>query len=233
MRVPAAPSRDATRRLAMTGGGEARAILRRAPLRLVSRAEQTMRMPAITKRWTAEEVRALIDESRPSPRYEVVDGELLVTPSPRPLHQMAVAELHDALRRYARAQGIGRVYLSPADLELEPDSIVQPDVFVVPASVGPLAESWAPVKALLVAVEVLSPSSVRHDRVVKRRLFQRVGVPEYWIVHVDARMVERWRPGDEHPAVLDERLEWAPAGASEPWVLDLVALFAEVHGERA
>lgn len=65
------------------GGG----TLRRAPLRTLFVAEQTMSMPAASRRWTVEEVRAMQDEERAWPRYELIDGELLVTPAPRRLHQ--------------------------------------------------------------------------------------------------------------------------------------------------
>ena len=57
-------------------------------------------------------------------------------------------------------------------------------------------------------VEILSPSSARHDRFTKRRRYQRTGVSEYWVVDLDARAVERWRPGDARPEVLDEVLIW-------------------------
>ena len=62
----------------------------------------------------------------------------------------------------------------------------------------------------LLAVEVLSPSTARADRTVKRRLYQRAGVPEYWIVDLEARLVERWRPADERPEVLTDTLTWRP-----------------------
>ncbi len=203
-----------------------------------------MGMPATEgrKRWTAEEVRALMDESRHTPRYELIDGELLVSfdvdeargvrNSPSPLHQRAVGLLLVALADYLDARGFGEVLLAPADLELEPDTIVQPDVFVVPASAGPLRQSWSVVRSLLLAVEVLSPSTARHDRVTKRRFFQRVGVPEYWIVDLDARLIERSRPDDERVELLDEQLVWHPAGAAEPFTLDLPAFFARVHREE-
>lgn len=87
------------------------------------------------------------------------------------------------------------------------------------------------VRALLLAAEVLSPSSARHDRVTKRGFFARVQVPEYWIVDIDARVFERWRPGDERAEQVDEWLTWMPASAAEPFTLELPAYFARVHGE--
>ncbi len=192
-----------------------------------------MGMPAreSTKRWTAEEVRALQDESRAWPRYELVDGELLVSPAPTWNHQRAVKHILRLLDDYVEPLGIGEVLTSPADIELEPDTVLQPDVFVVPARDVRPQGSWRDVRGLLLAVEILSPSTARSDRVRKRRFLQRVGVPEYWIVDVDSRVVERWQPGDERPALLDERLVWHPAGAAEPFTLDLPAFFARVHRE--
>ena len=60
--------------------------------------------------------------------------------------------------------------------------------------------------------------------------YQRAGV-EFWIVDLDARLVERWRPGDQRPEVLAERLEWQPEASVPPLVVDLAAFFREVHGE--
>ena len=77
---------------------------------------------------------------------------------------------------------------------------------------------------------MLSPGTARHDRVVKRRFYARVGVPEYWMVDVDARLVERALP-DGWVEVLDERLTWLPEGAHEPFVLEVPELFADALGE--
>jgi Uma2 family endonuclease len=101
-----------------------------------------MGMPASTesrKRWTADEARALT-AANPllTPRYEVIDGELLVTPSPNRYHQAAVARLLIALGEYMRAQRIGHTLTSPFDVELAADTVVQPDVFVLPPS------EWGP-----------------------------------------------------------------------------------------
>ena len=68
----------------------------------------------------------------------------------------------------------------------------------------------------MLVVEVLSPSTARYDRQVKRRWFQRTGIPEYWIVDPDARQVERWRPTDQRPEVLDTLLLWQPEYGPRP-----------------
>ena len=192
-----------------------------------------MGMPAVEyRRWTAAEVRALIDANPlQTPRYELVDGELLVTPSPGPQHQGVVTELLVALYAYLARERIGKVFSSPSGVELAPELMVQPDVFAIPWQEWRrvLAEG-NPVRKLLLAIEVLSPSSGRHDRVTKRPHYQR-NVPEYWIVDLDARVVERWRPGDTRPEIIDGTLVWHPAGATTPFELPLGPMFAKATGE--
>lgn len=188
-------------------------------------AEHYMGMPAVDRRWTARAVRQLIaDNPLLTPRYELLDGELLVTPSPANIHQLIVVELTVELRRYLDREPVGYVSISPSDIELEPETITQPDVYVAPMS---MRKREFPLPELLLAVEVLSPSSSRHDRVRKRPLYQR-HVPEYWIVDPDARLFERWRPGDLRPEVLTQRIDWSPSGAATPFDLDLGAFFARV-----
>jgi Uma2 family endonuclease len=185
------------------------------------------------RRWTVEEVRAMQDESRAWPRYELIGGELLVTPGPAPRHQRFLAELFERLLPYVKASGVGGLLWSPADIELDDDSIVQPDIFVVPRTVPPHFAGWREVTGLVLAVEVISPESAKRDRGVKRDHFQRHGVPEYWIVDLDARLVERWRPEDERPEVLRDRLPWRPDVRHPALELDLPALFAAALGDEA
>ena len=183
-----------------------------------------MGMPA-TRRWTAEMLSALPDDGR---RYEIVRGELLVTPSPSWTHQGAVAFLLRVIANYLHAHRSAEVRTAPADVELEADSIVQPDIFVAPRVEGRIPRRWADVGRLLLAVEILSPSSARADRIVKRRLYLAHDIAEYWIVDLDARFIERWRPGDERPAIVTERIEWSVSPDSPPLVIELQPFFAEV-----
>ena len=196
------------------------------------RAEHIMAMPAAQRRWSAREVRQLIAESPlATPRYELVDGELLVTPSPNEPHQRAVGLLLLALHKWLEHNPIGQAYTSPFDVELEPDTIVQPDVFVLSMREVECVRREMPARELLVAAEVLSPTSSRGDRVTKRTLYGR-RVPEYWIVDLDARIVERWRVHAEQPEVVISTLEWRPTGTAELFFLDLPAYFAAVFGEH-
>lgn len=203
-----------------------------AHLSHVNTAEHIMAMPAVQRRWTAREVRQLIaDSPRLDPRYELVDGELLVTPSPGPWHQHAVLELGALLRTYLQQHPIGRVLISPSDVELEPEFLSQPDVYVVPMREWKrLTRDDTIIRDVMLAVEVLSPSSGRHDRVRKRPKYQR-HVSQYWIVDLDARLVERWLPGDERPEVVTAQLDWRPEGVDAPFVLSLPMFFGRVLDE--
>ena len=192
-----------------------------------------MAMPAVNRRWTAREIRQLIAESPlATPRYELVDGELLVTPSPTWPHQRAVQILVRELGAYLAQEAIGHVGTSPFDVEPEAELIVQPDVFVLPIAESRRLLNEMPARALLLAAEVLSPSSSRHDRVTKRPAYQR-HVPEYWVVDLDARLIERWKPSDERAQLVTQTLVWHPVGASSPFQLDLPRCFAEVFLELA
>jgi Uma2 family endonuclease len=191
-----------------------------------------MGMPASKqRRWTRTEVVGLIEQSPlGTPRYELVDGDLLVTPSPSGLHQIGVVELICVLAPYVAASRIGQVLTSPSDTELEPETLVQPDVYVVPVVEAQRLRRERIGRSLLLAIELLSPSSERSDRDRKRRLYQRT-VPEYWMVDLHARVVERWGAQATKAEVVREVLEWHPAGAATPLSLDLPAFFARVHGE--
>jgi Uma2 family endonuclease len=186
-----------------------------------------MGMPAeARRRWTAREVAEMQQEDRAYPRYELIDGELLVTPSPFGPHQSVIGELHFLIAGYLRGNADVKVWLSPADIRLEPETIVQPDLFVAPR-VDVTGEGWLAIKSLELAVEVLSAGSVKHDRLIKRQFYQRRGVSHYWIVDVDNRRIECWRPSDTVAAVHADRLEWHAPGARAPLVIDLPAMFAE------
>ena len=125
-----------------------------------------MGMPDLVRRWTRAEVLALPDDGK---RYELFDGELLVTPAPTGLHQVALAKLLNAIAPYVTAHGLGQTLWSPADLDLGGDQLSQPDLFVVPFL--PPDRDWRKFPTPNLIVEVLSPSTARADRTVKRRRF--------------------------------------------------------------
>src|SRR6266566_3321850 len=152
-----------------------RGMLRRVPLLShVRLGVDTMGMVAPVY-YTADMVRALPDDGN---RYEVVHGELLVTPAPRLWHQKLVGRLYSALEGYLRDQPVGEAFTAPADISWGRHVLVQPDVFVVPRAEARSLD-WTAIRSLLLAAEILSPSSQRADRFTKRRLYQERSVPTY------------------------------------------------------
>lgn len=174
--------------------------------------------------YTAEMVRALPDDGN---RYEVVHGELLVTPAPRLWHQVLVQRLALALGNYLRDEPVGQLLAAPADISWAPDILVQPDVFVVPLAQARTLD-WAQLRHLLLTIEVLSPSTARADRFAKRVAYQEAGFPLYWIVDGDQRTIEVWTPDVAFPLVERERIVWRPEGAKRELVLPLSELFRSV-----
>lgn len=174
--------------------------------------------------WTADMVRQLPDDGN---RYEVVYGELLVTPAPRLDHQLLVSRLAVAIAKYLEDEPVGIMLTSPADISWGRDVLVQPDVFVIPRNEA-ASRDWSRVRTLLLVGEVLSPSTARADRFTKRRRYQEAGVPVYWIVDGDERRVEVWTSEPDVPVIEMERLTWHPAGARRVFTLELADLFRPV-----
>lgn len=189
-----------------------------------------MSMPALrSHRWTVDEVDRLVDE-RPgyTPRYELVDGELLVTPAPATRHQRILGELYMVVRPYVDQRRLGEVIFSPSTVRLTADSRLEPDLFVIPPVNGRRQPASLPITSLSLAVEVLSSGSARYDRITKRRFYQRAGVPHYWVVDGEASLFEIWHPEDERPSIVDSAFEWRPDGAHEALRIDVARFFADV-----
>jgi Uma2 family endonuclease len=189
-----------------------------------------MHMPVVRRpRWTRADVDRLVDERAGlTPRYELVDGELLVTPAPSGRHQRIVLHLALLLQPYLTRHRLGEVRLGPAELRLVSGDRYEPDLFVVPAVGGRLPPSDPDVVRPLLVCEAISPGSSHYDRFTKRRSFQSNTVPEYWIVDGDAKAFEVWRATDERPTLIDDHLTWTPAEASVAFTLDVIAFFAAV-----
>lgn len=221
---------DAARGDLMSPSVPGDAIVHHAHLRFPHAEQKLMGMPHLAPRWTAERVRALPDDGN---RYELVDGELLVTPAPHGSHQEAIMGLVMRLEPWLRQTTIGRSLFSPADLSLGEDEVLQPDLFVYRTATGARLRNWSDILELRLVVEVLSPSTARYDRQLKRRRYQRARIAEYWIVDPDARLIERWRPDHDGPEVVTDRLVWTPDPNQPAFEMDVAEFFRDVLGNEA
>ena len=158
-------------------------------------------------------------------RYEVVWSELLVTSVVSLEHQGLIGDILSPLARYCERFSIGEAMIGPADITWSSDTLVKPDVFVVPYDEARHAD-WAFVKTLPFVAEVLSPETARHDRFPKRKLYQTRGVSTLWLIDPTQCVVEVWTPNDLFPAIETARVTWHPADAAEPLVIELASLFA-------
>jgi Uma2 family endonuclease len=147
-----------------------------------------MVMPNAAQGWTRGDILALPDDGN---RYEVIDGELLVSPAPRWIHQRAVLALVRRVDPYVLRHRLGSTGFAPCDLDLESGQFVQPDLFVIRLRDGREPLDWAQFGIPRLVAEVVSPSTAFNDRNMKRRTYQRSRIDEYWIVDTDARLIER------------------------------------------
>jgi Uma2 family endonuclease len=184
-----------------------------------------MYMAPDTRVWTVADLAGMPDDGQ---RYEVIDGELFVTPAPSLRHQDAIGALHLLLAPYVAKERIGHLVFAPADVTFSPRRGVQPDLFVAPFVNGRRPRDYSEIRGLILAVEVLSASSIRADRIVKRALYRDEGVDEYWVIDLDTRTVERSTPVDARVETAADTLSWHPTGAASGLTINLRRYFAGV-----
>lgn len=140
-----------------------------------------------TQRLTYADLLAMPDDGT---RYELIDGEAHVIPSPNARHQTALLDLAIQLREAIRDGS--RLFIAPLDVVLAADTVLQPDLLLVaPGGRARIGRGVEGPPAL--AVEILSPTSAGRDRGVKRSTYARFGVGEYWLVDLDRRSIEVYR----------------------------------------
>jgi len=168
-------------------------------------------------RWTYAEFARLPSEG--SARYEVVDGNLAVTPAPTPRHQIVVTELARVLANFVRPRRLGHVLVGPVDVLFGEGDYFEPDLVFVSADRSSIMSARGIEGAPDLIVEVTSPSSAHRDHGIKLERYRHFGVPEYWIVDVDARTVEVWRLRDGASSAeivgADAHIRWAPGAGGD------------------
>jgi Uma2 family endonuclease len=185
-------------------------------------------MATITRVWTSADLED-VPEDQSGKRYEIIDGELIVTPSPVPRHQLLAVRLTLRFGSFVEAHRLGQIWGDRVDIKLgEGEALVIPDLSFIRRDrlgiVGPTAIDGVPDLVL----EILSPSTRHRDLGEKMALYARYGVTEYWVVDPEARSVRVLiLTGDRYEALEQ------PAGVARSRVLpglevDVAALFAEL-----
>src|SRR5579859_8118856 len=182
-----------------------------------------MAMATAVPHYTADEVRQFDD---PRLRFEVIRGELFVSPAPGLPHQLLVVELIRLLSDYLDQHHLGFVLPGPFEVQLADDSAVQPDVLVILSDRGPQPTRERLHGPPALVIEIISYSSKRTDRLQKRQLYLEEGVSEYWVVDPVSKQLERWRPESDRAEVLTTQVSWKPTPDAPALVVDLAGLFA-------
>ncbi len=180
-----------------------------------------MLMSYATEPWTLDQVHRLPEDGN---RYELLDGELFVTPPPSFSHELLASRLRSLLDPFVQQHGLGDL-LSPRAVVRMLGSEVEPDLMLCPRVSDP-ATTWDDLPAPLLVVEVLSPATTRRDQTVKRAYYRRIGVAEYWMVDGAARTVTVISSRAEDVVEATE-LMWQPPGTSVPLRLDVRAFFRD------
>jgi Uma2 family endonuclease len=130
-------------------------------------------------------------------RHELIDGEHYVTPSPNIRHQTILGNLHFLMRAWLEQHPVGRVFMAPLDVVFTQFDVVEPDLlFVSRHRAADLLTAKHVTGAPDVVVEIGSPSTRKRDETIKRRLYERSGVSEYWVVDPDLDVVRAYRNRD-------------------------------------
>ena len=183
-------------------------------------------MKAVVPRLTYPELRQMPDDGK---RYELINGEVFVTPSPSEKHQRVLGRLFVRMSLFVETHKSGSVYVAPFDVVFSDKTALQPDILFVSAArkaiIGPEYVLGAPD----LVVEILLPHRPRFDRVTKREQYALHGVKEYWIIDPLAENVEVYRLSDN-----GYELKGTLAGSQtlespllEEWKLPVLGLFAE------
>lgn len=141
-------------------------------------------------KFTYEDYLLFPDDGR---RHELIDGEHYMTPAPSIKHQQISMNLSRALSNYLAARRIGRAYAAPCDVVLSDTDVVQPDLLVVLSAKASIVTGQNIHGVPDLIIEILSESTRRTDEIVKRKLYARYGVQEYWIVDPELETVKVYR----------------------------------------
>jgi Uma2 family endonuclease len=138
-------------------------------------------------RFTYEDYLSLPDDGK---RYQVIEGEIYMVPAPAPYHQDIVGKLFVLLRTFVEERGLGRVYFAPCDVVLSEGDIVQPDIFIISKEREHIITERNIQGPPDLVIEILSPLTAKLDKMLKKKIYERFGVEEYWLVDPEGEEIE-------------------------------------------
>lgn len=159
----------------------------------------------VRRTWTRADLLRLPDDGN---RYEVLDGQLFVTPQASVPHSRIAYERVRVLGPYVDEHRLGWVPAPGATIF--DDNELQPDVMVIPTAGEIMPEEWEQLPRALLAIEILSPTTRRRDLDLKRRAYLRLGIPEYWVVDRFDHRVLVWKQGAAEAVVVTGTVTWRP-----------------------
>lgn len=174
---------------------------------------------------TYEDLRRMPDDGK---RYELIEGEVFMTPAPRTRHQRTVGRLYVALVEFVRERDVGEVFLAPFDVVFGERTAVQPDLLFIRKDRLSIVTEMNVQGAPDLVIEVLSPSNAAFDRETKLQVYARAGVEELWYVDPDARTAEVLELGPDGRYILVSKFsnaESIASGALPGFSLPLAGLF--------
>ena len=177
--------------------------------------------------WTVADLEALPEDGN---RYEILHGELLVTPLPSVGHQYISGQLYRRLANWCHSH-TGWAVLAPGGVFVSEATWLEPDIAVYPSA--PFAHrDWRQTPPPVLVVEIASPSTARRDRHRKRPAYLSHGVGEVWTVNEEKRTIERWTAASEFPETHHGSITWAPDATKPALTLDEMELFGPRESEE-
>lgn len=156
--------------------------------------EKVMAPETLTKLVTYDDYRHLPNDGK---QYQIIEGELHMTPAPSTYHQKILFKLAQILDNYVENEEKGEVLIAPVDVVLSMTDVVQPDIIFVSKGRLNIITKKNIVEAPDLVVEILSERSETIDRIKKKALYEQHGVKEYWIVDPDSKSIERFELDEE------------------------------------
>jgi Uma2 family endonuclease len=146
-------------------------------------------------KFTYSDYRLLPDNGK---RYEILEGELLMSPSPNTKHQIVLLNLAAILKSFVERNNLGQIFIAPYDVVLSKYDVVQPDIIFISNKNKQIIKSTHIEGVPDLVIEIISPGSAQRDRIIKRKIYALHGIKEFWLVHPEKEQVQvlRLEKGD-------------------------------------